>query len=86
MIIPKFEVKEITTDSGSILGRENIGEFLNYIRKYDGIPTQSLAELAPDYETAMACLVKMLESKFISLHPDLQFMFLKLHDIKDEEK
>jgi hypothetical protein len=86
MIIPRFEVKEMTTGSGSILGRNNIGEFLNYVSKYNGIPDKSLAELAPDYETAMACLVKMLESKFISLHPHLQYMFLKLHEIEDEEK
>ena len=47
---------------------------------------KSLAELAPDYETAMACLVKMIENRFFSLNPFLQYMFLKLHDIEDGEK
>src|SRR4051794_1811288 len=47
---------------------------------------KSLAELAPDYETAMACLVKMIESRFVSLNPFLQYMFLKLHEIEDSEK
>src|SRR3954471_12193049 len=47
---------------------------------------KSLAELAPDYENAMACLVKMLESRFISLNPFLQYMFLKLHEVEDGEK
>src|SRR3954449_493809 len=47
---------------------------------------KSLAELAPDYETAMVCLVKMIESRFVSLNPFLQCMFLKLHEIEDGEK
>src|SRR3954470_10009013 len=34
----------------------------------------------------MACLVKMLESRFVSLNPFLQYMFLKLHEIEDGEK
>src|SRR4051794_36794358 len=34
----------------------------------------------------MACLVKMIESRFVSLNPFLQYMFLKLHEIEDGEK
>src|SRR3954470_7631690 len=34
----------------------------------------------------MACLVKMLESRFVCLNPFLQYMFLKLHEIEDGEK
>jgi hypothetical protein len=86
MIIPEFEFRNLSIGDGSIVGINNIGEFLNHISKYEKIPEKSLAELAPDYETAMACLVKMLESKFISLHPSLQYMFLKLHEIEDGEK
>jgi hypothetical protein len=45
-----------------------------------------LAELAPSYEVASAYLVHMLEARFISLNPFMQYMFLKLHDIEDPEK
>src|SRR3954465_13030893 len=34
----------------------------------------------------MACLVRMIESQFVSLNPFLQYMFLKLHEIEDSEK
>src|SRR3954453_4037180 len=34
----------------------------------------------------MACLVKMLESRFVSLNPFLQYMFLRLHKIEDGDK
>src|SRR3954469_3492296 len=34
----------------------------------------------------MACLVKMIESRFVSLNPFLQYMFLKLPEIEDGEK
>jgi hypothetical protein len=45
-----------------------------------------LAELAPSYEVASAYLVHMLEARFASLNPFMQYMFLKLHDIEDPEK
>jgi hypothetical protein len=45
-----------------------------------------LAELAPSYEVASAYLVHILEARFASLNPFIQYMFLKLHDIEDSEK
>jgi hypothetical protein len=50
------------------------------------VEDRSLAELAPSYEVAAAYLVHMLESRFVSLNPFMQQMFLKLHDIEDSEK
>jgi hypothetical protein len=50
------------------------------------VEEKSLAELAPSYEVASAYLVHMLEARFASLNPFMQFMFLKLHDIEDPEK
>jgi hypothetical protein len=50
------------------------------------VEEKSLAELAPSYEVASAYLVHMLESRFASLNPFMQHMFLKLHDIEDLEK
>jgi hypothetical protein len=47
---------------------------------------KSLAELAPSYEVPSAYLVHMLEARFASLNPFMQYMFLKLHDIEDSEK
>jgi hypothetical protein len=45
-----------------------------------------LIELAPSYEVASSYLVHMLEARFASLNPFMQYMFLKLHDIEDPEK
>jgi hypothetical protein len=45
-----------------------------------------LAELAPSYKVASAYLIYMLEARFASLNPFMQYMFLKLHDIEDSEK
>jgi hypothetical protein len=50
------------------------------------VEDKSLAELAPSYEVASAYLVHMLEARFASLNPFIQYMFLKLHDIEDSEK
>jgi hypothetical protein len=47
---------------------------------------KSLAELAPSYEVASAYLIHILEARFASLNPFMQYMFLKLHDIEDHEK
>jgi len=86
MWFPKYALKDLSPGSGSIIGRNNIEEFLNHVSKHDDIEEKSLAELAPDYETAMACLVQMLEARFISLNPFLQYMFLKLHEVEDGVK
>jgi hypothetical protein len=45
-----------------------------------------LVELAPSYEVASTYLVHMLEARFASLNPFLQYMFLKLYEIEDPEK
>jgi hypothetical protein len=50
------------------------------------VEDKSLAELAPSYEVASAYLVHMLEVRFASLNPFMQYMFLKLHDIEDSKK
>jgi hypothetical protein len=50
------------------------------------VEEKSLAELAPSYEVTSAYLVHMLEARFASLNPFMQYMFLKLHDIEDPEK
>src|SRR4051812_22757709 len=86
MFPPKYIMKDLSTGCGSIIGINNIGEFLNHVSKYEDIREKSLAELAPDYETAMACSVKMIESRFVSLNPLLQYMCFKLHEIEDGEK
>jgi hypothetical protein len=50
------------------------------------VEEKSLVELAPSYEVASAYLVQMLEARFASLNPFMQYMFLKLHEIEDPEK
>jgi hypothetical protein len=50
------------------------------------VEEKSLAGLAPSYEVASAYLIHMLEARFASLNPFMQYMFLKLHDIEDPEK
>jgi hypothetical protein len=47
------------------------------------VEENSLPELAPSYEVASAYLIHMLEARFASLNPCMQYMFLKLHDIED---
>jgi hypothetical protein len=44
------------------------------------VEDKSLAELGPSYEIAAAYLVHMLETRFVSLNPFMQQMFLKLYD------
>jgi hypothetical protein len=53
---------------------------------HKNVEDKSLAELAPSYEVASAYLVHVLESRFASLNPFMQHMFLKLHDIEDPKK
>jgi hypothetical protein len=50
------------------------------------VEDKSLAELAPSYEVASAYLVHMLEARFASLNPFIQYMFLKLYEIEDPKK
>jgi hypothetical protein len=86
MLFPKYVLKDLSVDSGSIIGKSDIEEFFNHISMHKDVEENSLAELAPSYEVAYAYLVHMLEARFISLNPFMQHMFLKLHDIEDSEK
>jgi hypothetical protein len=82
----KYALKDLLIGSGSIIGRDNIEEFFNHVSKHKDIEDKSLAELAPNYETAAAHLVQMLEARFVSLNPVMQQMFLKLHEVENDEK
>src|SRR4051812_35651779 len=86
MLFPKYALKDLSIGTGSIIGRDNIEELLNHVSKHEDIEDTSLMELAPDYGTDVACLVQMLEARFVSLNPIMQQMFLSLHEVKDGEK
>jgi hypothetical protein len=86
MLFPKYVLEDLSIVSGSIIGKSNIEEFFNHISMHKDVEEKSLAELAPSYEVAFAYLVHMLEARFASLNPFMQYMFLKLHDIEDPEK
>jgi hypothetical protein len=53
---------------------------------YKEVEEKSLVELAPSIEVASAYLIHMLETRFASLNPFMQYIFLKLHEIEDPEK
>ena len=72
MILPKFTLKDISIGNGSIIGKNNIEEFFNYVSKHKEFEDRSLAELGPNYETAAASLVHMLEARFVNLNPIIQ--------------
>jgi hypothetical protein len=86
MLFPKYVLEDLSVGSGSIIGKDNIEEFFNHISMHKELEEKSLVELAPSYEVASAYLVHMLEARFANLNPFLQYMFLKLHEIKDPEK
>ena len=86
MLFPKYVFKDLSIGSGSIIGRDNIEEFFNHVSKHEDIEDKSLVGLAPNYETAIAYLVQMLEARFVSLNPIMQQMFLKFHEVEDGEK
>jgi hypothetical protein len=86
MVFPKYALEDLTIGSGSIIGKGNIGELFNHICMHKDVEDRSLAELAPSYEVVAACLVHMLEARFVNLNPFMQQMFLKLHDIEDSDK
>ena len=85
-MIPKYILKNLPVGSGSIIGKDNIEEFFNHVSKHEDIEDRSLVELAPNYETAAALLVQMLEARFVSLNPIMQQMFLSLHEVENDEK
>jgi hypothetical protein len=86
MLFPKYVLEDLSVGSGSIIGKSNIEEFFNHISMHKDVEKKPLAELAPSYEVASAYLIHMLEARFASLNPCMQYMFLKLHDIEDPEK
>jgi hypothetical protein len=86
MLFPKYVLEDLSVGSGSIIGKSNIEEFFNHISMHKEVEEKSLVELAPSIEVASAYLIHMLETRFASLNPFTQYMFLKLHEIKDPEK
>ena len=86
MLLPKFTLKDLSIVSGSIIGKDNIEEFFNYVSKHEDIEDKSIAELASNYETVVASLFHMLEARFVSLNPLMQILFLKLKEEKNAEK
>jgi hypothetical protein len=86
MLFPKYILEDLSVGSGSIIGKDNIEDFFNHISMHKEVEEKSLVELAPSIEVASAYLVHMLEARFASLNPFMQYMFLKLHEIEDPEK
>jgi hypothetical protein len=86
MLFPKYVLEDLSVGSGSIIGKSNIEEFFNHISMHKEVEEKSLVELAPSIEVAFAYLIHMLEARFASLNPFMQYMFLKLHKIEDPEK
>jgi hypothetical protein len=86
MLFPKFVLEDLSVGSGSIIGKSNIEEFFNHISMHEEDEEKSWVELAPSIEVASVILIDMLETRFASLNPFMQYMFLKLHEIKDPEK
>jgi hypothetical protein len=86
MLFPKYVLEDLSVGSDLIIGKSNIEEFFNHISMHKEVEEKSLVELAPSIEVASAYLVHMLEARFASLNPFMQYMFLKLHEIEDPEK
>jgi hypothetical protein len=86
MLFSKYVLEDLSVGSGSVIGKSNIEEFFNHISMHKDVEEKALAELAPSYKVASAYLIHMLEARFASLNPCMQYMFLKLHDIEDPEK
>jgi hypothetical protein len=80
MLFPKFVLEDLSVGSGSIIGKSNIEEFFNHISIHKEVDEKSLVDLAPSIEVASAYLIHMLETRFASLNPFMQYMFLKLHE------
>jgi hypothetical protein len=79
-------MEDLSVGSGSIIGKSNIEEFFNHISMHEEVEEKPLVELAPSYEVASVYLVHMLETRFTSLNPFMQYMFLKLYKIEDPKK
>ena len=81
-LLPEFYIKDIKVGSGSIIGKDNIEEFLNHINSLYDLNEKSLVELTHDYEAAVVSLVEKLEARFINLHPTIQQLFFKLESME----
>ena len=81
-----FTVKDIHVGQGSIIGRDNIEEFFTQVSMHEDLEDIPLAKTVPTYEDASVCLVRMMETRFISLNPMIQHMFLTLSDMERGEK
>jgi hypothetical protein len=86
MLFPKYVLENLSVGSGSIIEKDNIEEFFNHISMHKEVEEKSLVELAPSYKVVSTYLFHMLEARFASLNPFMQYMFLKLHEIEDPEK
>jgi hypothetical protein len=69
-------LEDLSVGSGSIIGKSNIEEFFDHISMHKDVENRSLAKLVPSYEVVAAYLVHMLEARFASLNPFMQYMFL----------
>jgi hypothetical protein len=86
MLFPKYVLEDLSVGSGLIIGKDNIEKFFNHISMHKEVEEKSLVEIAPSIEVASAYLIRMLETRFASLNPFMQYMFLKLHEVEDPEK
>jgi hypothetical protein len=85
-MFPKYVLEDLSIGSGSIIGKSNIEEFFNHISMHKEVEENSLVELAPSIEVASTYLIHMSETRFASLNPFMQYMFLKIYEIEDHEK
>ena len=83
-LLPKFTMKYIKVGSGSIIGKDNIEEFLNHINSLYDLNEKSLVEFTHDYEGVVVSLVENIEARFINLHPTVQQLFFKLESMDTE--
>jgi hypothetical protein len=79
-------MEDLSVGSGLIIGKSNIEELFNHISMHEEVEEKSWVELAPSIEVASIYLIDMLETRFSSLNPTMQYMFLKLHEIEDPKK
>ena len=61
MFPPEFGMKKVKVESGDIIGRDNIEEFLTFASKLFAHEKRSIVELTHNYDSAISCLVNRLE-------------------------
>jgi hypothetical protein len=79
-------MENLSIGSGLIIGKSNIEKLFNHISMHEEVEEKSLVELAPSIEVVSAYLIHMLETRFASLNPFMQYMFLKIYEIEDPKK